>query len=73
MQIYFAVDFATIIGYYAAMREQLLKQIKKDLRKMPIAVLARLMKVPYSSFYRIAKDRGYGSVKNWEKIERFYG
>lgn len=54
------------------MRLKTLSRLKRDVRKSSIHKMAKKIGIGYANLYRIINEEGDGSVKTWDKIERFY-
>lgn len=53
-------------------RMKLLKKLKKEAMLFHYVPLARLIGINYVSLWRITTGKSSGSIKNWDKIFKYY-
>lgn len=54
------------------MTEDLMKKLKRDLKKVSVNGLARKLLIPAPTLWRIVTGRSPGSLKTWNRIEECY-
>jgi len=64
--------FNPVLNYDFGMTKKLLELLKKDLKKKSINSFAKEIQIPYATLYRITHKQSTGSIRIWERIEKYY-